>query len=265
MALLGTSEAIRLSSTSSSSSIFYKANVKAWLAGLIDGDGCFTLSKKGYAALEITMDLKDSATLYYIKQIYGGSIKLRSGVKAIRYRLHHKEGILLLIKDINGLIRNPNRLAQLNKICINEDIPIIYPSPLVDFHDPWVSGFFDSHGSITLNTKTHKITISISQKNKLLLDPLVSLYKGGVYLDNSKYISYKWSISSKSDILNKYNYFKICPLRSSKKARVLLIPQLLELKAIKAHLADPISDPLKWRAWNKLANKFKNFGYEDDE
>ncbi len=26
-----------------------------WLAGLIDGDGCFLLSKKGYASLEIVM------------------------------------------------------------------------------------------------------------------------------------------------------------------------------------------------------------------
>ena len=30
-----------------------------WLAGLIDADGCFLLSKKGYAALEITMDIRD--------------------------------------------------------------------------------------------------------------------------------------------------------------------------------------------------------------
>ena len=47
------------------------------------------------------------------------------------------------------------------------------------------------------------------------------------------------------------NYFKSCPSRSSKKARLFLIPQLLELKAIKAHLVDPIKDPLKWRAWDK--------------
>jgi hypothetical protein len=35
------------------------------------------------------------------------------------------------------------------------------------------------------------------------------------------------------------------------------------LKDIKAHLADPITDPLKWRAWNKLANKFKKFGLDE--
>jgi len=35
------------------------------------------------------------------------------------------------------------------------------------------------------------------------------------------------------------------------------------LKQIQAHLADPITDPLKWRAWNKLTTKFKNFGIEE--
>jgi hypothetical protein len=35
-----------------------------WLAGLIDGDGCFQLSKKGYASLEIVMELRDKHCLY---------------------------------------------------------------------------------------------------------------------------------------------------------------------------------------------------------
>lgn len=65
---------------------------KQWLAGLIDGDGSFLLSKKGYASLEITMDIRDEYALQSIKNVYGGSIKLRSGVSALRYRLHHKVG-----------------------------------------------------------------------------------------------------------------------------------------------------------------------------
>ena len=165
--ILGTSEAIRLSSTSSSSSIFYKAKEKAWLAGLIDGDGCFTLSKKGYAALEITMDLKDSATLYYIKQIYGGSVKLRSGVKAIRYRLHHKEGILLLINDLNGHIRNPIRILQFSKLCEKYSILLKYPQPLT-YYNHWFAGFFDGDGSIYMIPVS--IIVSASNNMKPLLD-----------------------------------------------------------------------------------------------
>jgi ubiquinol-cytochrome c reductase cytochrome b subunit len=78
---VGTSEAIRLLS--------YKSDINKfneWLGGLIDGDGCFQLSKKGFSSLEITKDIRDEHCLNIIKQKYGGSIKLRSGTKSIRYR-----------------------------------------------------------------------------------------------------------------------------------------------------------------------------------
>jgi hypothetical protein len=76
------------------------------------------------------MDIRDERALQIIKNIYGGSIKLRSNANALRYRLHHKEGLLKLINDVNGLIRNPNRLVQLNKICIKYDLNLIFPEKL---------------------------------------------------------------------------------------------------------------------------------------
>jgi len=98
---------------------------------LIDGDGSFLLSKKGYASLEITMDIRDEHALQIIKNVYGGSIKLRSGCNALRYRLHHKSGFLLLVNDVNGFIRNSTRLIQLSKICDKYDIRLIYPDKLI--------------------------------------------------------------------------------------------------------------------------------------
>ena len=70
---------------------------KQWLAGLIDGDGCFQLTKKGYASLEITMDIRDEHALQIIKNVYGGSVKLVSGGRALRYCLRHKKGFLSLV------------------------------------------------------------------------------------------------------------------------------------------------------------------------
>jgi len=92
------------------------------LAGLIDVKGSFLFTKKGYASLELVMNLRDERVLQVIKNVYGGSIKLRSNANALRYRLHHKEGLLRLIKDVNGEIRNPNRLVQLSKLCRKYDI-----------------------------------------------------------------------------------------------------------------------------------------------
>jgi hypothetical protein len=76
------------------------------------------------------MGIRDEQALQYIKNIYGGSIKLRSNANALRYRLHHKEGLLKLINDVNGNIRNPNRLVQLNKICLKYDLTTIFPEKL---------------------------------------------------------------------------------------------------------------------------------------
>jgi hypothetical protein len=73
------------------------------------------------------MSLEDQYALAIIKQKLGGSIKLRSGVKAVRYRLHNKNGMIELITRINGNIRHTSRLKQLESVCLLLKIPIIYP------------------------------------------------------------------------------------------------------------------------------------------
>lgn len=119
----------------------------------------FLLSKKGYASLEVTMDVRDEACLHEIKLKFGGSIKLRSAVKAVRYRLHHKKGLLDLINAENGEIRNPVRLLQFNNICNKYDINLIQPSNL-NYDNGWLAGFFDSDGSIYLNLNSPQVIIS---------------------------------------------------------------------------------------------------------
>lgn len=101
-----------------------------WLAGIIDGDGCFLVSKKGYCSLEIVTQLRDKKILYLIKQKFGGSVKLVSGNNHLRYRLHHKKGLLNLISKINGLMRNPIRVLQLGRICEIYEIELKDSKPL---------------------------------------------------------------------------------------------------------------------------------------
>ena len=57
----------------------------------------------------------------------GGSIKLRSGVNGIRYRLHNREGMETLVGLINGEIRYINRKEQLKRVC--EKLDVIYKEP----------------------------------------------------------------------------------------------------------------------------------------
>jgi hypothetical protein len=230
---VGTSEAIRLLT------IDNKNNKKwnEWLAGLIDGDGSFLLSKKNYASLEITMDIRDEHALQIIKNVYGGSIKLRSNANALRYRLHHKSGLLALINDVNGHIRNSNRLIQFNKILDKYNLQLIYPKKL-NYDNGWLSGFFDADGTVTINCTNTQLSISASQKTAEILQPLIELYRGNIYIDNGKSQSFKWYITKREDILNLLEYFKNYPSRSAKKNRLHLIPKYYELKDLKAHKAN---------------------------
>jgi len=224
-----------------------------WLAGIIDGDGCFQLSKKGYASLEIVMEIRDKHCLYLIKQKFGGSIKLRSGVNWLRYRIHNKKGLLNLINAINGEIRNPIRLLQLNKICDNYNISLIQPIPLT-YNNGWFAGFFDSDGSVYLNLLSSQMLITASQKNKFLLDMLVELYGGTVYIQKE---SFKWVVFKKAEINNLLNYFILCPSRSAKHNRLKSISRYYELRELKAHLASENS--ILGKAWKKFLLKWSKF------
>jgi hypothetical protein len=100
------------------------------LGGLIDGNGQFQYTKKGIISLKFVMDIRDKSMLYQIKHKYGGFIKEMAGSKALKYKLQNKNKLIDLINDVNGYIRNPIRMLQLNKICLNYNIDLKDPSAL---------------------------------------------------------------------------------------------------------------------------------------
>lgn len=215
---VGTSENIRLLS------------FNQWLAGLIDADGYFGLSQKGYGSLEITMDIRDAKCLYKIKNMYGGSIKRRSGVHALRYRLHAKDPLLNLLNNINGELKNPVRILQFEKLCSHYKVITKLPSPII-YNSNWVSGFFDGDGTVTLNNVNNQLTISFSQKNSLLLDDISKIHGGNVYPDRASN-TFKLCISKKEEVNNFLKYVKEYPCYSLKINRLHLIPQFYYIKSI---------------------------------
>ena len=201
-----------------------------WLAGLIDGDGYFILTKKGYTSCEICMDVRDKKALYEVKYKYGGSIKPVSGAKALKYKLRNKKGLVYLINDINGLIRNPTRLLQMNKLCDKYEIDLKYPKPLT-YNNGWLSGFIDSDGSVYLNEKSGQIFISITQKNRFLLEPLTHLYGGRIDILSPKIEAFKYVIYRKNELYSLIdNYFIKYPLKTEKYKRVNLIKEFYNLR-----------------------------------
>lgn len=233
--LVGTSETTR------AATYLMKASFCEWLAGIIDGDGSLQVSKQGYTSLEITMGLEDLPCLKYIQDKLGGSIKMRSGAKAYRYRLHNKQGMINLIHCINGHIRHSSRLLQLHRVCQQLNIPVINPKEITR-SSAWFAGFFDADGTIGIYMKNNYPQLSIRVTNKLLQD--VQCYKdifgGNIYFDSAQNGYYQWSVQSREDVLNMLDYFKTNNCRSHKAKRFFLIPDYYRLYEIKAFKPESI-------------------------
>jgi hypothetical protein len=226
-----------------------------WLAGFIDGDGCFLLSKKGYASLEIVTQLRDKKCLFLIKQKFGGSVKLYSGDNYLRYRLHHKKGLLILIDKINGLLQNPTRILQLGKICDKYNLEL-KDSKSLTYYNGWLSGFFDTDGSIYLNQVSGQIFITATQKNRYILDALVKLYGGTIY-PMVKQGAFKWTCFRKKEVLSLVNdYFKINPCRSEKMVRINKVEKFYELRSLHAHNSSVSS--VLGKAWKHYLIKWNS-------
>jgi Proton-conducting membrane transporter/LAGLIDADG endonuclease len=224
-----------------------------WLAGVIDGDGYFNLSKQGTARFNITMDIRDKSALYEIKHKLGGSIYTIANANALKYQLSHKKGLIILINGVNGLVRNPVRLLQMNKLCLKYRIELLYPQPLT-FNNGWLSGFIDSDGSIYMNEASGQVFISVSQKNKYLLEPLIHLYGGRVDI-HGKVEAFKYIVYRKNELYNLIdNYFNKYPLRTKKYSRLKLIKQFYLVQVSKNN-----KDIEKLNKWVLFKDKWEKY------
>ncbi|KAN0004758.1 hypothetical protein ACTFIU_002000 [Dictyostelium citrinum] len=212
-------------------------NWNEWLAGLIDGAGSFTLNKAGYANLEIVMELREVDCLAEIKQRFGGTIKTRAGLKAVRYRAHSLVGICQIIACVNGHIRIPRRQIQLEKICKHYNITYKYPTKLTS-ENGWISGFFDATGTIQLKGLIlrenryidYQLMLIFKEKVNTMLNEIQECFGGNLKIDQSSGGSFTLSYKSQQQLLDFYDYFKKYPARSSKKHNILLIPQLYDIQ-----------------------------------
>ena len=249
-----------LISTTINNKILNKEDIKfnQWLAGLIDGDGYFGITQNKYTSCEILIALEDEIALKLIQNKLGGSIKLRSGVRAVRYRLLNKKGIINLINTVNGNIRNTKRLLQFYQVCNILDIIPINPIKL-DYDNAWFIGFFDADGTITYSFKGKYPLLTISITNKYLVDvqPIKDILGGYIYFDKAKNGYYKWSIQSKQDVLDFINnYVKSNPSRTLKINRLILSQEFYKLLEIRAYNKN--YNLAIYKAWLNFENKWKS-------
>lgn len=178
------------------------------------------------------MNIRDIECLYLIKEIYGGSIRKREELNGVVYSIHNKERLKKIIDAINGKIRLPLRINQLEKICEFYNIGLKKTEKLTK-ENGYFSGLFDSDGSIFITRSNLRLTITINQNYKPLLEELSSIYGGKIFVDKrGKVENHDFRIGKINEVLNILEYFKKYPSYSARRNRILLINRFYEIKKL---------------------------------
>ena len=132
-----------------------------YLAGLIEGDGTILVPKterspKGklnYPSVQISFDLRDLALALIIQKTLGfGSVSRTKGVNAYRLTINNYEGLIKLVKLLNGKFKTI-KINDFHLLIdfLNRRFPglNLEKKPLDTTslaNNPWLSGFIDSDG-----------------------------------------------------------------------------------------------------------------------
>jgi len=108
--------------------------------------------------------------------------------------------MIQLVNLVNGKIVLLKRQDQLKKVLTYLKLEYIPTDVSIINKTAWLAGFMDAEGSFTINGTTLQAAISISQKDRLLLETVqTQLNYGSVYPDNTRK-GFKFYISERSDI-----------------------------------------------------------------
>ena len=142
----------------------------------------------------------------------------------------------------------------MNKLCVKFNIELKYANNLT-FNDGWLSGFIFSDGSLYYSESSGQVFLSISQKNKYLLEPLIHIYGGRVDITSPKIEAFKYVIYRKAELFNLIeNYFSKYPLRTEKMKRVNLIKQFYLVR-----LTNKNDDVVKLNEWVNFKDKWEKY------
>lgn len=199
-----------------------------YLAGLIDGDGHFSIQKQ----LVIVFNEKDASLAYFIKGKIGyGNVYKVKNKKAIILVISKKLGIINVLNLINGKIRSENKLHQINNNILSDPnfnlFSKFYKNTDNDLNNNWLAGFSDADGSFQIklitrnNNKTEvRLNFQIDQKqNELLI--LIKQFLGGNIGYRKSQDTYYYGSTSFGSAKKVINYFDKFHLLSSKHVNYL--------------------------------------------
>jgi len=188
-----------------------KRSIFEWLTGLIEADGGFYVSKKGYPSCEITMASKEIQSLYKVKKLCGGKVQIRTQSNAVRWRLHSTKLIRVLLPLLADHFHTEKTFLQFlnvwkasqcsknqssNEIGLDRSRILHQRNQKISRKSAWFAGFFCGDGSLYINPRNFQITLSLSQKTRPILELIQETFGGHVYKDIA-WDGYVWQISDR--------------------------------------------------------------------
>ena len=234
-----------------------------YLAGLIDGDGHL-----GKNVITIAFHINDVSLAYYIKGILGyGTIKKIKDKNAYVLNVTKPDGRLKILNLINGKLRTPNKLNQINndilpyfKLTLKKEFKLNIDNNLDNF---WLSGFSDADASFQIKivkreerTKEEiRLNYQIDQKHNDLLI-LIKNYLGGNIGYRVSQDTYYYGSTSFGSAKKVIKYFDKYHLLSSK--------HINYLKWRKAYILIQNGDHLTLEGIEKIKKIKKSMAYNLD-
>jgi len=244
-----------------------------WLIGFTEGDGCFTIAKRGDFSFVITQDTRDIQVLNMIKNNLKLGKVIKQGKTTSRFVIQDKKGLYLIAILFNKNLITYSKIFSFNKFLIglnkyNQKGNIKYPLINLVFNsrviptlqDDWLCGFTDSEGcfsvSISSSSNNFNICFDIAQnhiENKYILDYLFLLFNVGRVYKHSSKKAYNYRVSGLKDLTKLFPYFDNFPLRSKKLKSYILWKDIHKNLLNKNHLNSTLRESLK-----VLASKVNN-------
>ena len=160
-------------SNKTSSAYNSQTNLAYYLAGLIEGDGSFSVpkiikdsnGKKRVAGIEIIGNIKDKPAYDFLQHKFGGNVYTTKNTKYVRWMIKDLKSVINVVNNINGKLRTPKIIRFHNMI---DFLNLYYGtnfsklpldnSPLSE--NAWLTGFIDSDGCFSIkgftgNIRTH--------------------------------------------------------------------------------------------------------------
>lgn len=167
-----------------------------WLIGFTEGDGCFSIAKRGDLAYVITQSTSDVQVLYHIMESlgFGTVIEQSKTQKTHRFIVQSFKETILLCELFNGNLVLPSInakfqifLANVNLKLVKKNLTIILPvvdTKLPTLNDRWLTGFTDAEGCFTAsllsNGSAFRIRYILTQKwevNNAILLHILNLFQ----------------------------------------------------------------------------------------